>query len=114
MNFLGNRENLLHNAFSIRELMRLDVGRVNRGGIDGADTLDGGIEVIEGIFLNECRNLSGNPTEGLRFINKAGLIRLLHGLDDGILIERADRAEIDDLSADSVLKLKDFSSFETA
>ena len=45
--------------------MRLDVRRVDRWCIDGANALDGCVEVIEGMLLDESRDLGGDATERL-------------------------------------------------
>ena len=57
------------------------------------------------MFLDEGGDLGGDAAEGLRFIDEAGLIGLFDGLDDGVLVERADGAEVDDFRADVVLFL---------
>lgn len=61
--FLGDGEDLFDDALGIGELMRFDILRVNRGGIDGADTFDGGIEVVEGMLLNQRGDLGGDAAE---------------------------------------------------
>ena len=111
---LGDGEDLFDNALGIGKLMRFDVRRVDGWSINSTDTLDGGIEVIEGVFLNESRDLSGDAAEGLRFVDETGFVGLFDGFDDGVLVKWADGAEIDDLGVDSVLGLENFSSFEAA
>ncbi len=62
---LGDGQNLRDNSFGIGKLVLLNMRRVNGGRIDGADPLDGGIEIIESVFLNQGRNLRRNSTKGL-------------------------------------------------
>ena len=46
------------------------------------------------------------PQKGFDSSTRHGPVGLFDGLDDGILVERADRAEIDDLGTDPVLGLE--------
>jgi len=105
---------LFDDSAGIWKLLVLDMLRVNRWCINGADAFDRGIEVVEGVFLDQGGDLGGNTAERLRFVDKNGTIGLFNGFDDSVLVQWADGAKVEDLGVDSVLGLENFGSFEAA
>ena len=51
----------------------------------------------------EGRDLGADSAEGLVLVDQHGAMGLGHGVEDGLLVERTDGAEIDDLGLDAVL-----------
>ena len=112
-NFLCNGEDLLDDALGVGELLVLDMRGVDGRGIDGADAFDRGVEVVKGVVLNEGRDLSRNAAERFGLIDKDRTVGFFDAVDDGVLVERADGAEVDDLGVDVVLRLEFFRGFES-
>ena len=54
---LSDFEHLLDHATRIGKLLVLDVLGIDRRRINGTDSLDGGIEIIESVLLNQGRDL---------------------------------------------------------
>ena len=90
----------------------LNVWRINRRGVDRADALDRSVEVIEGVFLDEHGHHRGNSAEGLGLIDEHHAVGFHHGFEDGVHVERADRAEVEDFGVDAVFGLEDFGGGE--
>ena len=102
---LSDGQNLSNNSFGIGKLVLLDMRRVNGGRIDGADPFDRGIKIIEGVFLNESCDLRRNSTKWLRFVDEDCSISLFYGLNNCVLVEWADGAEVNHFSVNIMLSL---------
>ena len=61
---------------------------------------DGAVEVVECLLGHHRRYLSAVATEPVVLINHEALAGLAHGIEDGFLVERPKRPEIDDLDTD--------------
>jgi hypothetical protein len=81
----------------------LNVWRINCGCIDGANALDGGVEVVKGLLLNDHRDHGGYASEGLGLIDQDDAVGFLDGFEDRLDVERADGAEVEHLGVDAVL-----------
>ena len=62
---LAKRKDFFHDPARIRKLFMLNVWRVNRGSIDGGDTFDRRVEVVERVLLDQVGNHRGNAAEAL-------------------------------------------------
>jgi hypothetical protein len=98
-----HREHLLHDPLGVRELVVFDEWGIDGRSIDGADALDRGVELIEGVLLDEMGDHRRDAAERLRFIDKDDSVGFGDGGEDGVHIEWADRAEVEDFGADAVL-----------
>ena len=73
---------------------------VDGGGVEGADALHGGVEVVEGFLLDHGGDLRGDAAEGFVFVDEDGAVGFADALEDGFLVERTDAAEVDDFGGD--------------
>ena len=93
----GDGEDFLDDAIGGGELQRFERGAVDGGGVEGADTLDGGVEVVEGAFLDHAGDLRGDAAEGFVFVDQDGAVGFSHAGQDGFFVQRTNTAEVDDL-----------------
>src|SRR3712207_4514551 len=89
-----------------REGRELQVSRVGGRYLGPTHPLDGGVQRVEGPLLDDRRDLARNPEPPPLLLHRHGPVRLLHGLDDGLLVEGPDRAQVYDLGRDAVFLLQ--------
>jgi hypothetical protein len=95
-----------------RELEGFERRAVNRRRIEAAHALHGGVEFVKDALLDHVGDLGADAAVGLVFLDVDGAVRLGDGFEDGVLVQRADGAEIDDFGADAVLFFEDAGGFE--
>src|SRR5688500_14191562 len=81
---------------------QLEVARVRPGDLGAAHPLHGGVERVEGPILDDGRDLASHPEPPPLLLNGHGPVRLLHGLDDGVLVEGTQRSQVYDLRLETV------------
>src|SRR5215212_8026953 len=91
------------NLLLAREGHQLEVARVRPGDLGTAHPLDGCVQVVEGTILDDRRHLARHPEPPPLLLDSHGPVRLLHGLDDGVLIKRPQGSQIYDLGLEAVL-----------
>src|SRR4029453_15058962 len=69
----------------------------------GSDALDGGVQPVEGLMLDERGDLGAEAHACDRLVGNHAAIRLLDRLDNGSLVERLQCAGVDDLDRDPLL-----------
>src|SRR5688572_17896074 len=84
------------------ECHQLEIARVRSGDLGTAHPLYGRIERVEGPFLDDRRHLARHPEPPPLFLDGHGPVRLLHRLNDGVLVEGPQRAQVYDLSLETV------------
>src|SRR5690606_9578717 len=72
-----------------REGQKLQVARVGCGGLGPAHPLHGGVQVVEGLLLDDRRDLARHPEPAPLLLDRHGPVRFLNRLDYGILVEGA-------------------------
>src|SRR5215210_3102244 len=87
-----------------REGHQLEVARVRPGDLGAAYPLYGGVQRVEGPVLDDRRHLARHPEPPPLLLHGHGPVRLLHGLDDGVFIERPQGPEVYDLGLEAVLR----------
>jgi hypothetical protein len=87
----------------VRHAPLLELGRERQRREARADALDRRVQVVEGAVLDHGGELGAVATARDRLVGGDGAGRLLHGLDDRLLVERLQRARIDHLDGDAVL-----------
>ena len=70
------------------------------------------IEVVEGLELDDVRDLRINATVRLVLFDEQGAVRFFDGTEYGLFVEWTDGAQVDDFDADAVLLLQGFSGLE--
>src|ERR671920_530998 len=73
---------------------QLEVARVRSRDLGAAHPLDGSVERIEGPVLDDRRHLARHPEPPPLLLDRHGPVRLLYGLDDGVLIKRPQRPQV--------------------
>src|SRR4029450_1736500 len=58
---------------------------------------------VEGLFLDDGRDLGAEAHPGDCLVRDDATVRLLHGLDDGCLVKRLQRTGVDDLDGHALL-----------
>jgi len=81
-------------------------GRVERG-----EAHDWAVEVVEGVFVDDGGDFSGEASGARVLVKNNDFVGLLHGGDDCLAIERRDGAQVDDFQIDSFFA-EDFRGFE--
>src|SRR5579859_1500849 len=81
-------------------VMLLRRGERDRG-IEACDADDGAVEVVEGFFVDDGGDFSGEASGAGVLVEDDDLVRLLYRLRDGFPVERGDGAEVKDLEIDS-------------
>src|SRR5690606_23808689 len=109
---LEDRERLGEDALDGRELESLDGRAVDRRSVEGAHATDGGVEVVKAFFLNDRGDLRGDAAERLVLVDEHDAVRLADGIENRLLIERTDRADVDHLGADVVLRFEHLGGLE--
>ena len=66
---LRHFQHLVDDAGDAGDLDVFELFAVNLGGVDGADPADRGVEVVEGLFLDEEGDLGADAAEGLVFLD---------------------------------------------
>ena len=85
-----------------RDLELLGVGQRHLG---HADPLDRRVEIVEADLLDPRRELGGDAVARPALLDADGAAGLGDRGGDGLDVERAQRAQVDDLGADAVLAL---------
>src|SRR5918996_4795439 len=86
------------------ECHQLEVARVRSRDLGAAHTLHRSVERIEGPILDNRRHLARHPEPPPLLLDSHGPVRLLYGLDDGVLVEGPERAQVYDLRLEAVLR----------
>ena len=77
-----------------------------------SDTDGRSVQVVEGVLGGQGDDLGGDTERGETGLDGHHGAGLLDGVDDGLEVERLDRAEVDDLSLNAVLLLESLSGDE--
>lgn len=102
------------NSWKVREVeetierlawgLTLEVGGVRGRNVGTGDSLRGRVKVVPSLRLDELSdNLRSNTERGESSLDSDESTGLLDRLDDGLNVERSDRAEVDDLNLDALL-----------
>ena len=73
----------------------------NRG-VQSCDADDGAVEIIEGFFIDDGCDFSGEASGTRVLVKDDDFVRLLHGLRDGFAIDRVECAQVEDFDVDAV------------
>src|SRR5215210_4858335 len=92
------------NLLLAREGHQFEIARVRSGDLGAAHPLYGGVEIVESPILDDRRHLARHPEPSPLLLDGHGPVRLLHGLDDGVLVERPQGSEVYDLGLEAVLR----------
>src|SRR5215211_5937122 len=90
------------NLLLAREGHQFKVARVRPGDLGTAYPLHRGVERVEGAILDDRRHLARHPEPPPLLLDRNGPVRLLHGLDDGVLIKRPQGSKVYNLGLESV------------
>src|SRR5215203_1656634 len=85
------------------ECHQLEVARVRSRDLGATHPLDGSIERVEGPILDDRRHLARHPEPPPLLLDSHGPVRLLHRLDDCVLVERPQRPQVYDFRLEAVL-----------
>src|SRR5215207_3372466 len=85
-----------------REGRKLQIPRVRRRDLRPAHPLHRGVQIIKGPVLDDRRDLARDSEPPPLLLYRHRPVRLLDGLDDGVLVERPDGPEVYDLGADAI------------
>src|SRR5829696_2509364 len=85
------------------ECHQLEVARVRSRDLGAAHTLHRSVERIEGPILDNRRHLARHPEPPPLLLDSHGPVRLLYGLDDGVLVEGPQRSQVYDLRLEAIL-----------
>jgi hypothetical protein len=85
---------------------------VGGGDLSTGDTDGRSVQVVEGVLGGQGDDLGGDTERGETGLDGHHGAGLLDGVDDGLEVERLDRAEVDDLSLNAVLLLESLSGDE--
>ena len=89
-------------GLGVGELELLQRHAVDGRSIERGDAKDGGIQVVEGVLGKQRGDLRADAAEGLVLVNEDGAVSLGHGVEDGLFVERADGAQVNDLGFDAM------------
>src|SRR5215212_8981068 len=92
------------NLLLAREGHQFEIACVRSRDLGTAHPLYGGIEIVEGPILDDRRHLARHPEPPPLLLDGHGPVRLLHRLDDGVLVERPQGSEIYNLGLEAVLR----------
>src|SRR5829696_6018330 len=90
------------NLLLAREGHQFKVARVRPRDLGTAYPLHRGVERVEGAILDDRRHLARHPEPPPLLLDRNGPVRLLHGLDDGVLIKRPQGSKVYNLGLESV------------
>src|SRR5918995_1294717 len=82
---------------------QLEVARVRSRDLGATHPLHGSVERVEGPVLDDRRHLARHPEPPALLLDSHGPVRLLYGLDDGVLVEGSQRSQVYDLGLEAVL-----------
>ncbi len=99
-------------AIHVGELEFFKGGRIDGGRVNGVEALHRGIEVVEGFLLNEAGDHRADGAERLGFFDVEDAVGLFDGSEDGLFVEWADGAEVENFDVEFVFLLEDFSGFK--
>src|SRR5215211_3260985 len=85
------------------ECHQLEVARVRSRDLGAAHPLDGSVERVEGPILDDRRHLARHPEPPPLLLDSHDPVRLLHRLDDCVLVERPQRPQVYDFRLEAVL-----------
>src|SRR3954471_13633311 len=97
------RERGLHHVFLVRERGLLEWLRVRHRDVGPGHALDGGVEPVEGLLLDQRREVRAHASVRPALLDDHRAVGLLDRLQDRVEVERAQGARIDHLGADVVL-----------
>lgn len=84
--------------------LTLEVGGVRGRNVGTGDSLRGRVKVVPSLRLDKLSDdLRSNAERGESSLDSDESTGLLDRLDDGLNVERSDRAEVDDLNLDALL-----------
>src|SRR5215203_5974496 len=86
------------------ECHQLEVAGVRPRDFGTAHALYGGVEIVEGPILDDRRHLARHSEPPPLLLDGHGPMRLLHRLDDGVLVERPQGSQVYDLGLEAVLR----------
>jgi hypothetical protein len=75
--------------------------RKGNGGVEPCDANDRTIEIVEGFFIDDGGDFSGEASGAGVLVQNDDLIRLLDGLRDGFAIDGNERAQVEDFDLDA-------------
>src|SRR5918996_254719 len=91
------------NLLLARERHQLEVARVWSRDLGTAHPLYGSVERIEGPILDDRRHLARHPEPPPLLLDSHGPVRLLHRLDDCILVEGPQRPQVYNFGLEAIL-----------
>src|SRR5215207_1703271 len=92
------------NLLLAREGHQFEIARVRSRDFGTAHALYGGVEIVEGPILDDRRHLARHSEPPPLLLDSHGPMRLLHRLDDGVLVERPQGSQVYDLGLEAVLR----------
>src|ERR687890_533432 len=92
------------NLLLAREGHQFEIACVRSRDLGTAHPLYGGVEIVESPILDDRRHLARHPEPPPLLLDGHGPVRLLHGLDDGVLVERPQGSQVYDLGLEAVLR----------
>src|ERR1043166_4403515 len=92
----------LDDALNVGEREPFEVLGVGHRRVRAGDAADGGVQIVEGALHDLRADLGGDAAEGVRLFGDDDAVRLLHRVDDGLDVERADGARVNDLDRDAL------------
>ena len=103
---------VLLNEVLVGEGHLLELLGIRGGNLSAGDTDGRSVQVVEGVLGGQGDDLGGDTERGETGLDGHHGAGLLDGVDDGLEVERLDRAEVDDLSLNAVLLLESLSGDE--
>src|ERR671915_2077241 len=84
----------LHHVLLVRECGLLERLRIGHGDVRAGHALHGGVEPVERLLLNQRGEVGANAAVRPALLDDHGPVGLLDGLEDGVEVERAQRAGV--------------------
>src|SRR5215207_5189347 len=91
------------NLLLAREGHQFEIARVRSRDFGTAHALYGGVEIVEGPILDDRRHLARHSEPPPLLLDSHGPMRLLHRLDDCVLVEGPQRPQVYDFRLEAVL-----------
>jgi hypothetical protein len=80
-------------------------------GVEAGDADDGAVEIVEGFFVDDGGDFSGEASGAGVLVEDDDFVGLLYGLRDGFAVERGEGAQVEDFeSIPSLLRISAASS----
>jgi len=108
----ADAEHFLDHVLRARELFGLEFRGVDGRGVEGGDAQDGGVEVVEAFLHEHGADLRADAAEGFVFLDVDGAVGFADAGEDGFLVERTNRADVDDFGVDVVLGGEEFGGLD--